>query len=227
MAMSNDDLLQASFEAGTRHVAHTLLGIKALREKRFASAGSAFEQALNYNADDPLLWWGKSVAARLTEQDNEAELLNAHYLAPLEPALRAESYLSQPLSLDPDPNRLLAPLSENPEEFIEVACLLIEAGLFDQASRWIDEALRHRDLAMLRYLMAYCLLTATKLVAEASEQVRLAARSPLAPPFPFRDVERDAIALLAGTFPEDLHLPVLKGWVARPTPKGFRSKAKG
>jgi len=212
-AMSNDDLLRASFEAGSRHVAHTMLGIKALREKRFAAAGGAFEQALNYNADDHLLWWGKAMAARLGEEDNEAELLNAHYLAPLEPALRAESYLSQPLNLDPEPSRLLAPLAENPEEFIEVACLLIEAGLFDQASRWIDEALRHREMAMLRYLMAYCLLTATKLNAEASEQIRLAVQSSLAPPFPYRDVERDAITLLASTFPEDPHLRVLNGWV--------------
>ena len=100
-----------------------------------------------YNADDPLLWWGKAVALRLAGEDNEQELLNAHFLAPLEPALRAESFLSQPINPDGAPSPLLASLAENPEEFIEVACLLIDCGLFDQASRWIDEALRHRDLA--------------------------------------------------------------------------------
>jgi len=202
-------LLQgATFDISKRHVAHTLLGMRALKEKRFADAGLSFESALNYNADDPLLWWAKALAARLDDQDNQAELLNAHYLAPLEPALRAESFLAQPVSLDSEPNRLLAPLEENAEEFIEVACLLIECGLFDQASRWIDEALRHRDLPMLRYLMAYCLVSATRLTAEASDQVRIAAKSPVAPPFPYREVERDAIKSLHEAFPDDKNLAV-------------------
>jgi hypothetical protein len=155
-----------------------------------------------------LLWWDKALAARLDEQDNQSEILNAHFLAPLEPALRAESFLSQPISLDPEPNRLLASLEENAEEFIEVACLLIEAGLYDQASRWIDESLRHRDLPMLRYLMAYCLLTATRLGAEASDQIRIAAQSPVAPPFPYRDLEKTVIDVLRKSFPDDRNLEV-------------------
>ncbi len=195
-----NDLRRATFNIATRHLAHTLLAIRAISEKRYPDAAASYEQALMFNAEDPLLWWGKAVASRLSDQDNETELLNAHFLAPLEPALRAESFLSQPVSLNPDPNPLLSPLAENPEEFIEVACLLIEAGQFDQASRWIDEALRHRDLAMLRYLMAYCLLTATRLEAEAAEQIRLASQIPFGPPFPFRDIEQKAITTLAKVF---------------------------
>jgi len=210
---SVEDLMRATFEVSQRHLAFTILGLKALATQRHADAEAAFEQALNYNAEDPLLWWGKAVAARLDGKENEAEVLNAHYLAPLEPALRAESYLAQPISLDPEPNRLLAPLEENPEEFIEVACLLIEAGMHDQASRWLDEAIRHRDLPMLRYLMAYCLVVKTRLNAEASEQVRVAGKTPLVPPFPFRDLERTAILTLSETFPSDQRLAVLAGYV--------------
>jgi tetratricopeptide (TPR) repeat protein len=215
LGVSSDltDLKRATFDLSTRHLAHTLLGLKALSESRFNDAGADFEQALNFNAEDPLLWWAKAVASRLSDLDNQEELLNAHYLAPLEPALRAESFLSQPISLDPEPNRLLAPLEENPEEFIEVACLLIEAGLFDQASRWLDEAIRHRDLPMLRYLTAYCLLAKTRLVAEASEQVRIASKSPVGPPFPFRDVERTAIHTLRDAFPTDANLAVFAGYL--------------
>ena len=205
---SEYELKEATFHVSQRHLAYTLLGIRALSEKRFADAGSAFEQALAFNAEDPLLWWVKALAARLDDADNQAELLNAHYLAPLEPALRAESFLAQPVSLDPEPNRLLVALEENPEEFIEVACLLIEAGLFDQASRWIDEAMRHRDLPMLRYLMAFCLLVATKLSTEAYDHVRIAGKSPVAPPFPYRSVERKAIDALRQAFPDDRNLQI-------------------
>ena len=206
---TENDLKRATFNVSNRHLAYTLLGMKSLEEKQPEEASLAFEQSLMYNADDPLTWWIKAVALRLAEGDNQAELLNAHYLAPLEPALRSESFLSQPINLDADPNPLLAALADNPEDFIEVACLLIESGLFDQASRWIDESLRHRDLPMLRYLMAYCLIKATRLDAEASDQLRLAAEAPLAPPFPFREVEWMALTQLHLSFPENSRLRVL------------------
>ncbi len=210
---SEETLRRATFNVATRHLAQTLMGTQALANQDFEIAVSHFERVLNFNAEDPLLWWGKAMAMRLAGQDPEAELLNAHYLAPLEPALRAEGFLSQPVSLDPEPNRLLSPLEENAEEFVEVACLLIEAGLFDQASRWIDEALRHGEMAMLRYLNAYCLLEATRLDMEAAEQIRIAAQTPLAPPFPFRKLEELAIVVLANAFPDDKHLRALCGWV--------------
>ncbi len=197
------------FDVATRHIAYTHLGITALHAKNFGEANRVFEQALLYNADDPLLWWSKAMSLRLKNEDNQAELLNAHYLAPLEPALKAESFLSQPIDLSAEPNPLLITLAENPEELIEVGCLLIECGLLDQASRWLDEALRHRDLSMLRYLMAYCLFSGPKLLAEASEQVRLAGLAPWGPPFPFRPMEQVVIQSLINAFPADQRLQVL------------------
>lgn len=211
---TSDDLQRASFDVATRHRAYTLLGMQALGAKKFASAATYFEQALNFNADDPLLWWARSVALRLEGLDNEQELLNAHYLAPMEPALRAESFLSLPVDPNPEPNVLLSSLDERPEEFIEVACLLIECGLFDQASRWIDEALRHCDLPMLRYLMAYCLITGTSLYAEAAEQLRLAGAKPIAPPFPYRDMESQAIQSLLKAFLSDRNLGAVAALLA-------------
>ncbi|MDR3692661.1 MAG: DUF5107 domain-containing protein [Fimbriimonas sp.] len=203
------DLKRATFDIATRHTGHLLLGQRHLRDKRFEEAAEAFEQALLYNADDPLAWWAKAVALRMADIDNQAELLNAHYLAPLEPALRAESFLSQPVSLDAEGSPLVAPLAENPGELIEVACLLIDCGLFDQANRWIDEALRHADLPMLRYLMAYCFLQGTRLDAEAFDNVQRASRSPIAPPFPYRDTEWTAIETLSRNFPQDSRLKTL------------------
>ena len=87
-------------------------------------------------------------------------------------------------------------------------------ALYDQASRLIDEALRHLEIPMLRYLMAYCLIAGTRLSAEASEQIRLAGESPLGPPYPFRDMEIKAIRLLADRFPGDSRLGRLAKLVA-------------
>lgn len=201
-------LRRATFDVGRRHLAYTLLGTQALARRDFSAAQGLLEQALLYNAEDPLVWWAKAMAARLAgdEAEERAELLNAHYLAPLEPALRAESFLNLGPNLGKEPSPLLGPLEENPEEFVEVACLLLDAGLYDEATRWIDESLRHRDLAMLRYLQAYAFLVASRMAVEAAEHVAAAARLPFGPPFPYRAVERTALRFLARRFPNDATL---------------------
>ncbi len=207
-ALSNPDLQRAAFDPAFRSAAHTLLGTRAMARREFDAAGAAFETALLFNAEDHLAWWSKAVAHRLAgeEAEERPELLNAHYLAPLEPALRAESFLSQPMAMTKDPSPLLRPLEDTPESFVEVAALLVEMGLFDQANRWIDEALRHTDLAILRYLQAYCYLTASRMEAEAAEQLVAAARQPVGPPFPWRRVEVVALRALVERFPADARL---------------------
>jgi len=59
---------------------------------------------------------------------------------------------------------------------------------------------------MLRYLMAFGLLEATKLDMEAADQVRQASLKPLAPPFPYRSIEAKAIQRLRKAFPSDERL---------------------
>jgi hypothetical protein len=189
-----------------RHVAHLRLGVTALQAQDWQEADARFEMALLYNGDDPLLWWIKGLARRLGEDaegDDRPELANAHFLSPLEPALRAEAYLAQaPEGREPNP--LLRRLM--PEEFVEVACLLIEHGLPDQAHRWIDEALRHVDLAMLRYLMAYILLQGTRMEMEAAGQVEAARRAQM-PPYPSRRLEWEALRVLEARFGSDARIP--------------------
>ncbi|MEZ0327003.1 MAG: DUF5107 domain-containing protein [Fimbriimonas sp.] len=192
------------FVLGGRHLAHTLKGIEALGAKDFEQADEEFEQALLYNGDDPLLWWAKAIAQRkMASEGDQVELPNAHFLAPLEPALRAEAFLSQSSQQGKDANPLVKTLS--PEDLVEIACLLLEHLLPDEATRWIDEALRHQDLAMLHYLQADALLQGTRMETEAAHHVVQGAKAQL-PPNPWRSVELEALERLAKRFPTDERL---------------------
>lgn len=92
---------------------------------------------------------------------------------------------------------------------IEVACLLLEAGLSGECARWIDECLRHREVPMLRYLQAWSLLQNSRMAVEAAEQVSVAGKSPLEPPFPWRGLEKRAVKALAAKFSNDERLQSL------------------
>ncbi len=203
-AMDATELRRLTFSPAYRALAHLELGHRDLAGGGYAQADERLEAALLYNADDPLNWWTKAMARRLGGSEDEGpELPNAHYLAPLEPALRAEAFLAQSSSQGREPNPLVAPLADRPEALVEVACLLLEIGVRAEASRWIDEALRHRDVAMLRYLAAWSLLGGSRMEAEAANFVAAAGRLPFDPPYPWREIEQRALGELAMRFPED------------------------
>lgn len=185
-----------------------------LREKVYLGAAEHLESALLFNAEDHLAWWLLAIARRLSigTEEERPELLNAHYLSPLEPALRVESFLSQ-TEYGREPNPIVSPLAEDPESLVECAVLLLEAGLPAEAARWIDECMRHREVPMLRYLQAWSLLQNSRMAAEAAEQVSAAGKSPLEPPFPWRRMERRAIRELAEKFPRDERLQSLAALV--------------
>lgn len=198
-------LRRACFEVALRAQAHLQLGLRRLADGKPEQADSELESSLLYNAEDHLAWWAKAMAARLSGQgdDERAELLNAHYLAPLEPALRAEGFLSQPQTAEKQASALLKPLDDAPEHFIEIACLLIECGQMSDAARWIDEALRHADLQMLRYLLAWCHLKETGMAFEVARELKAASDKPLTPPYPWRPIELQALGDLSKAFPDD------------------------
>ena len=206
-AMDSTELRRLLFSPAHRALAHLELGYRDLAAGAYAQADERLESALLYNADDPLNWWTKAMARRLAEDQEEGpELPNAHFLAPLEPVLRAEAFLAQPAAQGREPNPLVAPLAERPEALVEVACLLLEIGARAEASRWIDEALRHREVAMLRLLAAWSFLRGSRMEAEAAALVAAAGRLPFDPPYPWREIERRALAELAERFPGDARL---------------------
>ncbi|MBL8061178.1 MAG: hypothetical protein JNK63_10750 [Chthonomonas sp.] len=193
-------------EAGTRHFAHWQRALDAIRNKDFVKADHHLETSLLYNGDDPMAWWLKAVVQRHLGVDGERpELLNAHFLSPLDPALRAESFLTQNEHVK-EPSPLIVPLARDPDSLTEVVCLLIDCHLIEDATRLIDEGLRHGEHRMLRYLMAYLHLQHSNMEFEAATHVKAAEAIPIGPPYPWRATEREALKLLHERFPNLPHL---------------------
>jgi hypothetical protein len=208
LASSEDSLRKATFDVRTRALAHHLISIRAIEAQDFREASFHLEQSLLYNGEDHLTWWLKSRCETLADPLSTGgdELLNAHYLAPLDPILKAEALLNQPNQPGNDPNPILQPLAEDRDAILLTSGELIQAGLLNDASRLIGEWLRLQDFPMLRYLLAYCFLKGTRMKIEAGAQLKAAAASGFIAPFPVRPVEIEVLRTLAEEWPQDPHL---------------------
>jgi hypothetical protein len=140
----------------------------------------------------------------ITDEAAGASLSNAHYLAPLEPLLRAEAFLNQSPEMGPEPSPLVKPMQGRPEHLVEVAARWLETGRADQATRWIDESLRHVESPMLLYLQAYAFLRAGRMEVEIPNLLRRASAIGYQPPFPYREIELEALTALENRFPDDV-----------------------
>lgn len=191
-------LNSAEFFPSFRAVSHLALAQYYLREGDPLAAASEVEHALNYNAEDHLAWWMKALTTRLVGADPDVavELPNAHFLAPDEPILRVEAFLSQPRRDAERERAILEPLHELPEWVCEALCLLVEAGVYADAARFAEAALAVRPLPSVHYLLAYCLLTHSKMNAEAATHVSLASQLPNQPPYAWRAAEIRAMETL-------------------------------
>jgi uncharacterized protein HemY len=93
-------------------------------------------------------------------------------------------------------------LELQPETFVEVACRLIEASAIEDAARWIDEALRHQELPMLRFLLAFCHLKFGGKDFEAAKEIQQAVKPEVQPPYPWRSLEIAVLKELSLHFEE-------------------------
>lgn len=151
------------------------LGLLALREQRWEDAVDFFEDAAILRGDNPLVWWAKNWCLRYLDQQNEHDLANAHFLAPLDPALRADAYLNAPEDSKPDP--LLDAWGDDPQPYLEVADLLASAGLAEPRARWLEEARRRAPCSLIELLLAAAHLEHGREMA-AAEHVSFAAKAP-------------------------------------------------
>lgn len=187
-----------------RGAAHIQLAYAAMDDQNWEGANECLDAALGVQANDALTWWLKAVVARKDNQDERAAefLPNAHFLAPMEPALRAEAFLSQPQTHGSEPNPIVAPIGNHPDAQLAVVHLLLEANLWDEAVRWMDECLRHRQTPLLCTMVAWCYLTRSRMTAEAAQWVKQIDAMPHEAPFPWRPLEIRAVSELASAFPD-------------------------
>jgi len=180
----------------------------ALRDQDWDTALDRLDDALLYAGDDHICWWLRAVVERHAGIAESPSLTNAHYLAPLEPLLRIESFLRQPPG-GSEPSAIIRSIGANGDALVEGAVRYIEASLDADAIRWIDEAIRHQDLVMLRYLAAWRLAMIAGKTAEAAIHVQAAERLPSDLPLPFRQIEIECIDWLTNRFPDSQRLQSL------------------
>lgn len=208
-------LRRALTRADARGAAWVQLAEHALANGWLADAEACLNDAINVNAEDALIWWLKAALRRRAGESAEQELVNAHFLAPFEPLLRAEAFLGTSTRTK-EASPLVASLMDDPDRAVDVACQLSRVGFHDDLATWVDECLRHRDVPMLRYLLADALLTSSRMRAEAASHVMAVAKAPINPPYPWRKEERMAIQRLRAAFPEDARLQELERLLPSP-----------
>lgn len=184
----------------------------------WALAKDSIHQALATNSDDVLLWWFKAACERHAGAGDESTLLNAHFLAPLEPCLLAEGLLTA-WSEDSTIELALPPaFTSDPGAFLEVVNQYIEHGLIKDAGRLLDTAFKSIDAPLLRYVYAWNHLEHSNLVAEAAQQISLAGKIEVEPPYPWRESEKRAVQGLHNRFPNDPRLLTWVGLIDQFTP---------
>ncbi|MCS6948980.1 MAG: DUF5107 domain-containing protein [bacterium] len=193
-------------DAQYRGLAFYLLGLCALRRGDPACADDLFAESLLYNAADVKAWMMRAVALRLRGELEEAAQvrLQVHLLAPLEPLLRTEAFLSTPSSPEADAVNLLRPLTAQPHTFEEVACDYLNAGCPNDAIRLLEAPARLGlpETAMGHYLLA--LAYARKgLPAQTVEHALLASRTEADYLFPWRTEDYLALHEVLALRPND------------------------
>lgn len=191
---------------GLEPLGYYRLALQSIADQNPAAADTALENLTGFLAEDPFTWWLKAAIRRELGGDPEEEdlpdLPNAHYLAPLEPLLKAEAFLNTPQAAGPEPNPLLTSIAAHPEQAAGVVAAYLDCLLPQSMARLADELLRHRENPLVRYLYAFGMLRVDRLQTTAAEQVQLAEKAPVEPPFPQRQIEVEAIQTLHRRFPE-------------------------
>jgi len=171
------------------------------RREEWGKADEEVDKCLILNGEDSLAWWLKSVARRKLREVERPELLNAHYLSPLEPLLRAESFLQQGGADTQEGSPVTLRLAKNPDLGLECIDQILSLGLTMEAGMLMDELLRHEEIGLVRLMLAWTLLTKSRMEAEAAQHLATFEKSQVTPPLPSRPREIQAVQELHARFP--------------------------
>lgn len=157
-----------------------------------APADSALEDALLWNADDPLTWWAKAVVQRrLAPARDRAEWLNARFLRPLEPLVAAEALLNQEPEGPEEGNPLMGLVAGREASAAMCVAAYAEAGYVREATSLAARVLAVRDWRRVRMLAAGLYLAHTRMTVQAAEHFAAAARAESEGEPPARGIEAE------------------------------------
>ncbi|MCW5946400.1 MAG: hypothetical protein KIT74_05150 [Fimbriimonadales bacterium] len=131
--------------------AYLQLAFASMTEQRWAEAATFANESLVHNSANPIAWWLKHTAVWKLGEDDPDALVNAHYLAPHEPLLKADAFLRNTEGGE----KLLDAWADNPSPFRDVANFLILCGLFEELYLWLTEATKRTTDAMLQAELAW------------------------------------------------------------------------
>lgn len=169
-------LLAATHIPGLEHAAWFALGLSAMRAEQWPLAAADFEESLLYCGTNPLAWWLKHWCLRRVGEEDEHDLPNAHFLAPLEPCLRFEAFLFG------GGEKVLEEFRDDPLPFLEVADLLWWCGQESERQMVLAAGADRTCDGLLHRLRARALRRqGMNMEAAAEEQKAAAARNTTQP----------------------------------------------
>lgn len=176
----------------------------SIRNGDIEGAASAADSLLTASPHNPLNWWLASTLMRERgrESDEQDPLLNAHFLAPLEPMLKVEAFLQTPVSETDQKSSILESVARNPVSALDAGLRLYGLGLHSSAVRVVEDLVRVRPSASLYYLLAGIYLQNEKFAFEANRLVGQGDELEIEPPYPFTGLARDLLAAVVGSFPK-------------------------
>jgi hypothetical protein len=150
---SDSNLRHAERMSGLEHAACLGRALLKMRDHDWEGALEFLLDATILRGDNPIAWWAKAHSLRHLDADPRGDLANAHYLAPLDPVLRADAFLSAPE--ESKPTALLDVFGDDPQPYLEVADLLSHAGQQAERVRWLEEAKRKAPCSLFDRLLAH------------------------------------------------------------------------
>ena len=152
MLLDDRALASAERDPGSEHAAAFARALLRMRSQDWEGALEQLNESTILRGDNPLAWWAKGWCLRQLDLDPSQELANAHYLAPLEPALKGDAFLAAPM--DAKPSALLDAWGDDPQPYLEFADLLAHAGQHEARAQWLEEARRRAPCSLIERLLA-------------------------------------------------------------------------
>ena len=199
---SERGFILATSDLQTRAASWFSLGLLAMRQRNWQLAEANFSESLLFNGANSLAWWLRNWCLRKQNIANESDLPNAHFLSPLEPCLRADSFFAT------NDAKLLEGFGNNHNHYLDVAEWLFYAGQWEELYALLNEAILRAPASIHHLLLAFAFLQIPNKEMATMEQITFATQCQNQV-LPVRANELYAVKFLKQRFPQ---IEYLKGF---------------